>query len=168
MMFAFKVWGPRTLAAAIFAVGVPGIAQEPAAQDAAAQVTAPTFKAEELDALIAPVALYPDPLLAQIFMAATHPLEVVEAARWQKEHAELKDKALEDALQAQTWDPSVKSLTAFPQVLTMMNEKLDWTQKLATRLPTRRRDARRPAPAQQGKGSRQSRNNQRTEGHGRG
>jgi hypothetical protein len=62
--------------------------------------------------------------------ASTYPLEVVEAARWAKEHPDLKEKALEDALQQQTWDASVKSLTAFPQVLTMMNEKLDWTQKL--------------------------------------
>jgi uncharacterized membrane protein YgcG len=79
---------------------------------------------------VAPIALYPDPLLAQVLMASTYPLEIVEAARWQKDNASLKDKALEDALQQQTWDASVKSLTAFPPVLTMMNDKLDWTQKL--------------------------------------
>jgi hypothetical protein len=89
-----------------------------------------TFSQQQLDELLAPIALYPDALLAQILMAATYPLEVVEAARWQKANASLKDKALEDALQQQTWDPSVKSLTAVPQVLTMMNEKLDWTTKL--------------------------------------
>jgi Protein of unknown function (DUF3300) len=63
-------------------------------------------------------------------MASTYPLEIVSAARWVKANPKLKDQALEDALQTQTWDPSVKSLTAFPEVLTMMNEKLDWTQKL--------------------------------------
>ena len=63
-------------------------------------------------------------------MASTYPLEVVEAARWRDANPDLKDKALEDALLKQTWDPSVKSLTVFPQVLTMMNDKLDWTQKL--------------------------------------
>jgi hypothetical protein len=89
-----------------------------------------TFSQQDLDELLAPVALYPDALLAQVLMASTYPIEVVEAARWQKANAALKDKALEDALQKQTWDPSVKALTAVPQVLAMMNEKLDWTTKL--------------------------------------
>ena len=91
---------------------------------------APTFKQEELEQLAAPIALYPDALVAQILMASTYPLEVVEAARWSKANPKLKDKALEDAMQQQRWDPSVKSLTAFPQVLAMMDQKLDWTQKL--------------------------------------
>jgi uncharacterized membrane protein YgcG len=90
------------------------------------------LKQEELDQLVAPIALYPDALLAQILMASTYPLEIVQAARWHKQgsNKDLKDTQLETALQAQPWDPSVKSLVAFPQVLTMMNEKLDWTQKL--------------------------------------
>jgi uncharacterized membrane protein YgcG len=96
----------------------------------AEEAAAPTFKAEEIDQLVAPIALYPDSLLAQVLMASTYPLEVVEAARWAKENPKVKDKALEDAMQKQTWDPSVKSLTSFPQVLAMMNDKLDWTQKL--------------------------------------
>jgi hypothetical protein len=104
-------------------------AQEPPPAPEAAPA-APLFKAEELEQLAAPIALYPDALLAQVFMASTYPLEVVQAARWMKENASLKDKALEDALQKQPWDASVKSLVPFPQVLTMMNEKLDWTQKL--------------------------------------
>ncbi len=85
---------------------------------------------EQLEQLLAPVALYPDALLAQILMASTYPLEVVEGARWSKANPDVKDKALEDAMQKQSWDPSVKSLTAFPQVLQMMNEKLSWTQQL--------------------------------------
>lgn len=84
----------------------------------------------ELDQLLAPIALYPDALLAQILMASTYPLEVVEASRWSKANPSVKGKALEEAMVKQGWDPSVKSLTAFPQVLQMMNEKLDWTQKL--------------------------------------
>jgi hypothetical protein len=63
-------------------------------------------------------------------MASTYPLEVVAAARWVKANPNVKDKALEDAMQKETWDASVKSLTAFPQVLAMMNEKLDMTQSL--------------------------------------
>src|SRR5207342_1673062 len=97
---------------------------------AAAPSAAKSFSQQELDQLLAPIALYPDPLLAQVLMASTYPLEIVSAERWVKANPSLKDKALEDALQNQSWDPSVKSLAVFPQVLTMMSEKLDWTQKL--------------------------------------
>jgi hypothetical protein len=126
---------PKPLAALLAALlllhGVPSLAFAETTQPApAAAPQAPTFKPEELEQLVAPIALYPDPLLAQVLMASTYPLEVVEAARWQKQNSTLQDKALEDALQQQTWDPSVKSLTAFPPVLTMLNDKLDWTQKL--------------------------------------
>ena len=88
------------------------------------------FKKEEIEQLVAPIALYPDPLVAQILMASTYPLEIVSAARWSKANPNVKDKALEEAMQKQSWDPSVKSLTAFPSVLTMLNDKLDMTQKL--------------------------------------
>jgi hypothetical protein len=91
---------------------------------------APRLGAEQIEQLVAPIALYPDALVAQILMASTYPLEIVSAARWSKANSKLKGKELEDALQKQPWDPSVKSLTAVPQVLAMMNEKLDWTQKL--------------------------------------
>src|SRR5678815_3520698 len=91
---------------------------------------APLFKKEEIEQLVAPLALYPDSLVAQILMASTYPLEVVAAARWVKANPNVKDKALEDAMQKETWDASVKSLCAFPQVIEMMNSKLDWTQKL--------------------------------------
>ena len=101
---------------------------EAAAQEE--QASATPYPASEIEQVVAPIALYPDSLLAQVFMASTYPMEVVEAARWREANPNLKDKALEDALKKQTWDPSVKSLTVFPQVLTMMNEKLDWTQKL--------------------------------------
>jgi len=89
-----------------------------------------SFKQEELDQLLAPIALYPDDLLAQVLMASTYPLEVVEAARWSKTNPDVKEKALEEAMQTQPWDPSVKALTAVPQVLQMMNEQLGWMQKL--------------------------------------
>ena len=89
-----------------------------------------SFKQEELDQLLAPIALYPDDLLAQVLMASTYPLEVVQAARWSKANPDVKEQALKEAMQAQPWDPSVKALTTVPQVLQMMNEKLDWTQKL--------------------------------------
>jgi hypothetical protein len=111
------VWGMILLIAL-----PPGVlAQQPAA---------PVFKQEELDQILAPIALYPDSLVAQILMASTYPLEVVQAERFAKQNASLKGEPLTKALESQTWDPSVKSLVNFPQVLTMMNEKLDWTQKL--------------------------------------
>lgn len=88
------------------------------------------FKPEELEQIVAPIALYPDPLLAQVLMAATYPLEVVQAERWQKQNKDLKGDSLNAALEKQPWDASVKSLVEFPDVLTMMSEKLDWTQKL--------------------------------------
>ena len=89
-----------------------------------------TFSQEQLDQILAPIALYPDGLLAQVLMASTYPIEIVTAERWVKANPGLKDKALEDALQKQSWDASVKSLTAFPDVLNRMNEDLAWTQKL--------------------------------------
>ncbi len=85
---------------------------------------------QEIEQLVAPIALYPDSLLAQILTASTYPLEVAMAARWSEKNPKLKGAALEDAMQKQSWDPSVKALTSVPQVLAMMNDKLDWTQQL--------------------------------------
>lgn len=123
------------LLTALLVVITPAVAQEsgvaPVSVTASGQQAASkSFSQQELDQLLAPIALYPDALLAQIFMASTYPLEVVEAARWVKANPKLTGKALEDAMVNQSWDPAVKSLTAVPQVLQQMNEKLDWTQKL--------------------------------------
>jgi hypothetical protein len=98
------------------------------------------FKQEELDQLLAPIALYPDSLLAQIFMASTYPLEVVQAGKWAKANQNLKGDALAAALEKEKWDPSVKSLVNFPQVLDMMNEKLDGTQKLGDAFLAQQKD----------------------------
>ncbi len=90
----------------------------------------PPLSQEELEQLVAPLALYPDSLLAQIFMASTYPVEIVQAERWMKANPTLKDAALTAGLEKEMWDPSVKSLVAFPPILTMMSEKLDITIKL--------------------------------------
>jgi uncharacterized membrane protein YgcG len=121
--------------AALIAAG-PTVAQQPA--PAAASPPAPsadaagekTFSQQDLDRLVAPIALYPDSLLAQILMASTYPLDIVTAARWAKANPGVKDKALEDAMQKQTWDPAVKALTSVPKVLEQMNEQIEWTQQL--------------------------------------
>ena len=109
-------------------IAVPpwAIAQEAAPEPG----TTVSFKQEELDQMLAPIALYPDSLLAQVLMASTYPLEVVQADRWAKQNKELEGDALAKELETQEWDPSVKSLVQFPDVLAMMSEKLDWTQKL--------------------------------------
>ena len=96
----------------------------------APQAAQPTFKPEEIEALVAPIALYPDTLLSQVLMASTYPLEIVYAARWLKANPKVKGEAAIKAVESQPWDASVKSLLAFPQVLEPMNDKLDWTQKL--------------------------------------
>jgi len=100
-----------------------------------AQTTAPVpvqsvFSQQELDQMLAPIALYPDSLLSQILMASTYPLEVVQAARWSRANPNLKGDDAVRAVGQNNWDPSVKSLVAFPQILMMMDEKLDWTQRL--------------------------------------
>ena len=77
-----------------------------------AQGEAPRRTAGQLEQLVAPIALYPDALLSQVLMASTYPLEVVEAARWSQANSGMTGQALEDAMQKQSWDPSVKALTA--------------------------------------------------------
>ena len=105
-------------------------AQDADSSSAAAQDT--EFSKEELDQLLAPIALYSDDLLSSVLMASTYPLEVVQAARWVKvpANAKLKGDALAKALEDQDWDPSIKSLTQFPEVLEMMSDQLEWTEKL--------------------------------------
>lgn len=98
------------------------------------------FKQEELEQLVAPIALYPDDLIAQMLMASTYPLEIVTAARWVKANPNLKGDQLTKALEKQDWDPSVKSLVNFPSTLNMMNEKLDWTQKLGDAFLAQQKD----------------------------
>jgi len=96
----------------------------------AQEQAAPGFTAAQLEQMAAPIALYPDSLVSQILMASTYPLEIVEAGRWSKQNPGLKGKELEEALKQQDWDPSVKSLCGFADVLKRMNENLDWTQDL--------------------------------------
>ena len=110
-------------------------AQEQTAQD---QATAPgdatpsyTPQApDQLDQLVAPIALYADSLVAQILSAATFPAQIVEADRWVQAHPDLKDDALAQAVDQQNWDPSVKALCAFPSVLANMDKNISWTSSL--------------------------------------
>src|SRR3954462_13862010 len=100
---------------------------QPAAQS---PPSAELLKPEQLEALAAPIALYPDELLANVLAASTYPLEVVQADRWLKEHKTLKGDALKKEVEKQSWDDSVKALTSTADVVTMMSDKVDWTKNL--------------------------------------
>jgi hypothetical protein len=99
-------------------------------ESVAAQSSEKIFNPEELEQMLAPIALYPDALLAQVLTAATYPLEVVETDRFVKENQGLKDEALLEAAKDKDWEPSVKAMLEFPDVLAMMDEQLEWTKKL--------------------------------------
>ncbi|MGC2733223.1 MAG: DUF3300 domain-containing protein [Candidatus Acidiferrales bacterium] len=85
---------------------------------------------EQLQQLVAPIALYPDSLVAQILAGSTFPAQIVEADRWIQDHSDLKGDALAQAVDQQSWDPSIKALTAFPTVLANMDKNLSWTSSL--------------------------------------
>jgi hypothetical protein len=118
----------HSMASALFAL-LAAIALGFAPVGARAQ-PAHTFSQQELDQMLAPIALYPDALLSQILMAATYPMEVIEAARWARDHTDLSGDAAVRAAETESWDQSVKSLLAFPQVLARMRENLQWTLTL--------------------------------------
>jgi hypothetical protein len=107
---------------------------QPAAQTPAspppAQPQADLLKPEQLEALVAPIALYPDELLANVLAASTYPLEVVQADRWVKGNKSLKGDALKAGVDKQAWDDSVKALASTPEVIAMMSDKIDWTKNL--------------------------------------
>ena len=85
---------------------------------------------QELDSLVAPIALYSDPLLAQTLAASTYPLEVIQLQQWMTKNPNLKDKALADAVAKQPWDPSVQGLVMYPDVVTRMADNIQWTSDL--------------------------------------
>jgi hypothetical protein len=114
----------------ILAVGIVIVAAVNASPTRGQGATTTTRTAAQLEQLVAPIALYPDALLSQILMASTYPLEVVAAARWSQANPTVTGEALQNTMAQQPWDPSVKALTAVPQTLQMMNDKLDWTQQL--------------------------------------
>src|SRR5215831_11877731 len=104
--------------------------QDQALSPAAANEEAPPIPADQLDSLVAPIALYPDPLLAQTLAASTYPLEVIQLEQWYANNKYLKDKALADAVAKQPWDPSVQALVAFPDVFQRMAGNIQWTTDL--------------------------------------
>jgi hypothetical protein len=112
---------------AVLLLLIPAIAT---AQTPAAASGDQLLKPEQLEALVSPIALYPDSLLSNVLMASTYPLEVVQADRWLSQNKNLSGDMLKAAVDKESWDDSVKALIATPPVLTMMSSKLDWLQKL--------------------------------------
>src|SRR5256885_16490198 len=105
----------------------PVLLAQQTAPPAPAQEAAPKIPNDQLDSLVAPIALYPDPLLAQILAASTYPLEVIQLEQWLKRNKNLKDKALADAVAKQAWDPSVQALSATPDVVPRLAGNIQWT-----------------------------------------
>ena len=126
--------GTRFTAAVCVALLIPspGICSAVAGPQAAAATTPATVKIsnDQLDSLVAPLALYPDPLLAQVLAASTYPLEIVQLQQWLTRHADLKDKALADAVEKQDWDPAVQGLAALPEVVKRLSDDIKWTADL--------------------------------------
>ena len=130
----------KTLMALALLAAVPSAAMAqatpPAAPSTQAQPASPPapaaelLKPEQLEALVAPIALYPDDLLANVLAASTYPLEVVQADRWMKERKTLKGDALKTEVDKQSWDDSVKALASTADVLAMMSDKIEWTKNL--------------------------------------
>ena len=138
---ASRLRHPNRLSSALLALLcaallVPGegalLAQEaPTPAAAAAAEPAPVkLPADQLDSLVAPIALYPDPLLAQTLVASTYPLEIVQLQQWLAKHKDLKDKALADAVAKQPWDPSIQSMAAVPEVVKRLADDIQWTTDL--------------------------------------
>ncbi|EPD6702205.1 DUF3300 domain-containing protein [Cronobacter dublinensis] len=106
----------------------PPVTAQPA--PAPAPQAAPTFSAAQIDQWVAPIALYPDTLLSQILMAATYPMHVVQAAQWSQDHPTMQGDAAIQAVAGQPWDASVKSLVAFPALMSLLGQNPPWVQNL--------------------------------------
>lgn len=110
-------------------------AQAPAQQPAAAPIPP-----DQLDSLVAPIALYPDPLLAQVLAASTYPVEIIQLQQWLTKNPGLKDQALEDAVSKQPWDPSVKGLAGLPDVIKRLADDIQWTTDLGNAFLAQQKD----------------------------
>lgn len=108
----------------------PAPAPAPAATAPAAAPVTTTYTTAQIDQWVAPVALYPDNLLSQVLMAATYPTNVMQAVEWSHDNPSMQGDPAVQAVANQPWDPSVKSLVAFPALLTLMGENPQWVQDL--------------------------------------
>jgi Protein of unknown function (DUF3300) len=105
-------------------------AQSSPQPDASQEPAAPKVPNDQLDSLVAPIALYPDPLLAQVLVASTYPLELIQLQQWLPKHKDLKDKALVEAVEKEDWDPSIQAMAPLPDVVKQLAENIKWTTDL--------------------------------------
>jgi hypothetical protein len=118
------------LCSLVILTGNPASGQIQPVQDTATADQAPKIPNDQLDSLVAPIALYPDPLLAQILAASTYPLEIMQLQQWLTKNPGLKDKALQDAVMKQPWDPTVQALAPLPDVVKRLADDIQWTTDL--------------------------------------
>src|SRR5499427_2740943 len=111
-----------------------------ASQPSSPQEQSVQIPPDQLDSLVAPIALYPDPLLAQVLAASTYPVEIIQLQQWLTKNPGLKDKALEDAVSKQPWDPSVKGLAGLPDVIKRLADDIQWTTDLGNAFLAQQKD----------------------------
>jgi len=131
----FRTLSNRLTAVMCSFVLVPGNARLTQSDTASQQASAPAEEApkipdDQLDSLVAPIALYPDPLLAQVLAASTYPLEIIQLQQWLEKNKNLRDEALVDAVAKQPWDPSVQAMAALPDVVKRLADDIQWTTDL--------------------------------------
>ena len=115
----------------LLAPGNAAVYAQPARQqDSPQDQTAPKISNDQLDSLVAPIALYPDPLLSQVLVASTYPLEIIQLQQWLEKHKDLKGEALVAAVEKEDWDPSVQGMAALPDAVKQLAENIKWTTDL--------------------------------------
>ena len=131
-----RISAPHLLATALLLAVTDGVVPAPAwaapqsASTSAKPAASATFSTEQLDQMMAPIALYPDSLLAQVLMASTYPGDVADAVKWSAAHKDAKGEEAVKQVASQPWDPSVQSLVAFPQLLAVLGQDPAWVQKM--------------------------------------
>src|SRR2546430_15072287 len=132
-MFGLRIRGAVAVLCALALVSgdsLANIASPQSEQVSSPQSQAPEISPDQLDSLVAPIALYPDPLLAQTLAASTYPLEIIQLHQWLAKHPKLKEKELAAAMAKEPWDPSVQAMAALPDVVKRLAEDIQWTTDL--------------------------------------
>src|SRR5882762_6838281 len=132
-MFGLRIRGVVAVVCGLSLVSgdsLANVASPQSAQVSSPQSQAPLIPPDQLDSLVAPIALYPDPLLAQTLAASTYPLELIQLQQWLAKNPGLKDKALADTVAKQTWDPSIQAMAALPDVVKRLADDIQWTTDL--------------------------------------
>ena len=139
-MFPKRIWTLVLTVSLLMATQPMGFAQEPNQQQDESPTPLVKQTPEQLQQLVAPIALYPDELVAEVLAASTYPTQVVEADRWLQDHKDLQGKQLADEVDKQPWDSSIKGLTEFPSVLANMDKNLSWTSSLGDAYVSQQKD----------------------------